>query len=132
MRQAVVFIASVGIAYLISVCGYILLRKGISIQCKNEVIGICCLNAFRGIRYCQGIEPAMDTADIFVVVLPTNTQQINHIFIQILQQGLASLVHRLLYLRIHLILNLVESSIDFLWCTTGLIDFQQAFLKIYT
>ena len=74
----------------------------------------------------------MDTTDVLVVVLPAYAQQIDHIFIQILQQSLTRFAHRLLYLCIHLRLYLVESSIDFFWCSTGLIDFQKAFLEINT
>ena len=74
----------------------------------------------------------MELIQISHILALANFQQPYHILIKVFKQLLAGILHRRLDTRIHLLLNLVESSIDFFGSTALLIDVEHPLLEVNT
>ena len=77
-------------------------------------------------------KPAMELIQISHILALANLQQSHHILIKVFKQLLARILHRCLDTCIHLLLNLVEGSIDFFRSTALLIDVEHPLLEVNT
>ena len=133
MRQTIIDVLRLERRYLIyaTFCCHIRIR--IVLQTKDEIgfinhFYILLTKRSNGYRP----KPTMELIQISHILALANLQQSHYILIKVFKQLLAGILHRCLDTHIHLLLNLVEGSIDFFRSTALLIDVEHPLLEVNT